>query len=166
NTSRALLQFFLERHRPGLFLHFEMVPDRLPAALREVIAKFPPGALQFEVGVQTFNEQTGALIQRKQNYARLEDNFRYLRGQTGVHIHADLIAGLPGETIESFAAGFDRLVALGPQEIQVGILKRLRGTPISRHDAEFQMVYSPTAPYEILQTRDLDFQTLHRLRRF
>ena len=50
--------------------------------------------------------------------------------QTGVHIHADLIAGLPGETLESFAAGFDRLVALGPQEIQVGILKRLRGTPI------------------------------------
>ena len=55
DASRAILEFLLERHRPGLFFHFEMVPDRLPAALREVIARFPPGALQFEVGVQTFN---------------------------------------------------------------------------------------------------------------
>ncbi len=166
NTSRALLTFFLERWQPGLFFHFEMVPDRLPEALREVIAKFPPGALQFEVGVQTFNEQTGALIQRKQNYARLEDNFRYLRGQTGVHIHADLIAGLPGETLESFAAGFDRLVALGPQEIQVGILKRLRGTPISRHDTAWGMAYSAGPPYEILQNRLIPFADMQRLRRF
>jgi len=57
---------------------------------------------------------------------------RFLRGETGVHIHADLIVGLPGESVESFAAGFDRLIALRPQEIQVGILKRLRGTPIVR----------------------------------
>jgi hypothetical protein len=77
-----------------------------------------------------------------------------------------LIIGLPGETLESFAAGFDQLVALGPQEIQVGILKRLRGTPIARHDAEWQMVYGAQPPYEILQNRLLDFATLQRLRRF
>src|SRR5439155_736330 len=74
--------------------------------------------------------------------------------------------GLPGETLESFAAGFDRLIALGPQEIQVGILKRLRGTPIVRHDQEFAMRYSADPPYEILQNSALDFQTLQRLRRF
>ena len=124
-ASKAILQFFLERWRPGLFVHFEMIPDRLPEALREVIAKFPPGALQFEVGVQTFNEAVSRNISRRQDYARLEQNFHFLRRQTGVHVHADLIVGLPGETLESFAAGFDRLVALGPQEIQVGILKRL-----------------------------------------
>ena len=77
-----------------------------------------------------------------------------------------MIAGLPGETLESFAAGFDRLIALGPQEIQVGILKRLRGTPIVRHDAEWQMVYNPHPPYEILQNRLIDFATMQRLRRF
>jgi radical SAM superfamily enzyme YgiQ (UPF0313 family) len=117
NTSRAILEFLLERHRPGLFFHFEMVPDRLPEALREVIVRFPPGALQFEVGVQTFNAEAAELIHRRQDYQRLEDNLRFLRGQTGVHIHADLIAGLPGESVESFAAGFDRLIALGPHEI-------------------------------------------------
>ena len=165
-VSRALLQFFLDRHQPGMFFHFEMVPDRLPEALREVIAKFPAGALQFEVGIQSFNEETGALIQRRQNYTRLEDNLRFLRGQTGVHVHADLIAGLPGETIESFGQGFDRLVALRPQEIQVGILKRLRGTPIARHDEAWGMAYSDGPPYEILQNRLIPFAQMQRLRRF
>jgi radical SAM superfamily enzyme YgiQ (UPF0313 family) len=165
-TSKALLEFFLARYQPGMFFHFEMIPDRLPAELRAVIAKFPAGSLQFEVGIQTFNPEVGSLISRRQNYERLADNFNYLRRETSVHIHADLIVGLPGEMLESFAAGFDQLIALGPQEIQVGILKRLRGTPIVRHDAEWQMIYNAHPPYEILQNKLLDFATMQRLRRF
>jgi radical SAM superfamily enzyme YgiQ (UPF0313 family) len=165
-VSRSILEFFLARLRPGLFLHFEMIPDRLPPALRELIAKFPAGMLQFEVGIQTFDPEVAARISRRQDYGRLEENFRFLREQTGVHVHADLIAGLPGETLASFAAGFDRLVAMRPQEIQVGILKRLRGTPIVRHDAEWGVVWSPLPPYELLQNRLLDFATMQRLRRF
>ena len=165
-TSAAILQFFLERYRPGLFVHFEMIPDRLPDALRDIIRQFPAGALQFEVGIQTFNERVASLISRRQDNAKAEANLRWLREHTGVHVHADLIVGLPGEDVESFAAGFDRLVALRPQEIQVGILKRLRGTPIIRHDAEWQMVYDPNPPYEVLQTKLIDFATMQRLRRF
>ena len=166
NTSKAILEFFLARYEPGMFFHFEMIPDRLPEGLQETIAKFPPGTLQFEVGIQTFNPEVSTRIKRRQNYDRLADNFRFLRGETGVHIHADLIVGLPGETVESFAAGFDRLVELDPQEIQVGILKRLRGTPIVRHDQEWKMVYSPFPPYEILQNATLSFEELQQLRRF
>jgi radical SAM superfamily enzyme YgiQ (UPF0313 family) len=165
-ASSAILEFFLERHEPGNFYHFEMIPDRLPGALREIIARFPPGSLQFEVGIQTFNPQVAQLISRRQNYDRLADNLTFLRSQTGVHIHADLIAGLPGESVESFGAGFDRLIGLHPQEIQVGILKRLRGTPIVRHDAEWRMVYNAHPPYEILQTRLIEFATMQKLRRF
>ncbi len=164
--SQAILEFFLSRREPGLFLHFEMIPDRLPENLRSLIARFPVGALQFEVGIQTFNESVSISISRRQDYGKLEENLRYLRQQTGVHVHADLIVGLPGETMESFAAGFDRLIALGPQEIQVGILKRLRGTPIVRHDQAWEMVYSPLPPYEILRNRLIDFPTIQRLRRF
>ncbi len=162
----AILRFFLERYRPGLFVHFEMIPDRLPQALREPIKEFPPGALQFEVGIQTFNEDVAKLISRRQDNAKAEETLRWLREETGVHVHADLIVGLPGEDVDSFAAGFDRLVALGPQEIQVGLLKRLRGTPIVLHDRECGMVYSPHPPYEILQTRLIDFFAMQRLRRF
>ncbi len=166
NTSRTLLLFFLERYQPGLFFHFEMIPDRLPVALRDIIARFPAGALQFEVGIQSFDEEVCKRISRRQDLRKLEENFQFLRRQTGVHIHADLIFGLPGETLESFASGFDRLIGLDPQEIQVGILKRLRGTPIGRHDAEWQMVFNPHPPYEVLQNKLIDFSTLQKMRRF
>ncbi len=164
--SQAILQFFLDRYEPGLFLHFEMIPDRLPDPLRELIQQFPPGVLQFEIGVQTFNDEVGQLISRRQDNDKLAENFRFLREETGVHVHADLIVGLPGESVESFAAGFDRLVALDPQEIQVGILKRLRGTPITRHDEQYEMIYSPDPPYEILATGLIEFEEIHQLRRF
>jgi radical SAM superfamily enzyme YgiQ (UPF0313 family) len=164
--SRRLLEFFLERHRPGLFLHFEIVPDRLPVELREIIWAFPRGALQFEVGVQTFNADVARRIRRAQNHEKTVDSLRFLAGQTGAHVHADLIFGLPGESLESFAEGFDRLVALGPQEIQVNGLKRLRGAPVGRHTAEWEMVYSAEPPYEIVQNRMIDAFTMDRLRRF
>ncbi len=165
-VGKAILQFFLDRYREGLFLHFEMIPDRLPEQLRGLIKLFPHGALQFEIGIQSFNDLTCELISRRQDHDKLEDNIRFLRSQTGVHIHADLIVGLPGEDLESFGRGFDRLVKMGPQEIQVGILKRLRGTPIVRHDEAWQMVYSPAAPYEILQNKLITFNEMQRMRRF
>jgi hypothetical protein len=165
-TSRAILEFFLERWQDGMFVHFEMVPDRMPQALLEILGRFPSGAVQLEVGIQTFDAETAKNISRRQNYEKLGQNLRFLRAHTGVHVHADLIVGLPGESLESFGRGFDRLVAMEPQEIQVGILKRLRGTPIVRHDKEWEMVYSPHPPYEILQNKLLSFDTLQRLRRF
>lgn len=165
-TSKTILEFFLQRCEAGMFVHFEMVPDRLPDALREIIKRFPAGSLQFEVGIQSFNPHVGGLISRRQDFDKIADNLRFLRAETGVHVHADLIAGLPGEDLESFARGFDRLVELDPHEIQVGILKRLRGTPIVRHDAEWEMLYSPHAPYEVLQTKLIDFPTMQRLQRF
>lgn len=165
-TSSQILRFFLDRYVEGLFVHFEMIPDRLPEGLRTLIAQFPPGSVQFEVGIQTFNPAVSQNISRRQDYSKLTDNFAFLTQHTGVHIHADLIVGLPGETVESFGSGFDRLLQMGPQEIQVGVLKRLRGTPIIRHDAEWMMLYSPDPPYEILQTKTIDFATMQRLRRF
>ena len=81
-------------------------------------------------------------------------------------MHVDLIAGLPGEDVASFARGFDRLVELKPHEIQFGILKRLRGTPIIRHTASFALVFDPHPPYTILATNLIDFMTMQRLVRF
>ncbi|MBL8729236.1 MAG: DUF4080 domain-containing protein [Planctomycetes bacterium] len=166
DSAVAILRFFRARWQPDLFLHFELIPDRLPEPLRAEIAAFPPGALQFEVGVQTLDDATGARISRRQDTAKLEQNLRWLRSHTGAHVHADLIVGLPGEDRATFARGFDRLWAMGPQEIQVGLLKRLRGTPITRHDAPHGMVYAATAPYEVLQTAAMPFATMQELKRF
>jgi len=164
--GQALLQFFHDRLCPDLFLHFEMIPDRFPEELREWVKKFPKNVLQFEIGIQTFNSEVAEHIRRRQDYARTEANLRFLRRETGAHLHVDLIVGLPGESLESFAAGFDRLLSFDPHEIQVGILKRLRGTSIGRHNQEWGMNYSPDAPYEILENRLIDFPTMQRLRRF
>lgn len=164
-VSTRILEFFLARKDEGIFVHFEMVPDRFPDRLKELVAQFPPGALQFEIGVQTFDADTAERIGRRQDAAAADANIRYLRQHTGVHIHADLIAGLPGEDLASFGRGFNRLWAAGPHEIQLGILKRLRGTPIVRHDDEWHMVYSPRPPYEIMQTRSIPFADMQRIKR-
>lgn len=166
NTGVRILEFFLARLDDKLFLHFEVIPDHLPAALKTLIERFPPGSLQFEVGVQTFNPEVQALISRKQDNARTEDNLRWLRQHSQAHLHADLIIGLPGEDMESVGQGFERLVALGPHEIQVGILKRLRGAPIARHTESHGMRYNPLPPYEILATDCINFTTMRRLARF
>lgn len=168
DIARALriLDFFRERHVPGMMLHFEVIPSQLPDELLDAVKKCPPGMLQFEIGIQTFNEAVAHRVQRPLDIAKIETNLRRLRTETGVHLHADLIAGLPGEDLASFAAGFDRLLALQPQEIQLGILKRLRGAPIDRHAHEWAMVYSPHAPYEILQTSLISFGDMQRIQRF
>jgi radical SAM superfamily enzyme YgiQ (UPF0313 family) len=166
DASIRILQFFLDRLSSELFVHFEVVPDQLPDRLKAMIAKFPPGVLQFEVGIQSFNVEVQQRISRKQDNERTAANVRWLVAESNAHLHTDLIFGLPGETLESFAAGFDRLHDLGPHEIQLGILKRLRGTPIARHTAAYGMVYASTPPYTVQQTGAVDAATMQRFTRF
>jgi radical SAM superfamily enzyme YgiQ (UPF0313 family) len=169
-TSLKIMQFFLDKlatHPDDpVFAHFEVVPDHLPEALKESIQKFPPGTLQFEIGIQSFNPEVQARVSRKQDNQKAAENIQWLCQHSTAHLHVDLIAGLPGETITSFARGFDRLVGLQPHEIQFGILKRLRGTPIIRHTQEFEMVFDPYPPYTILATKDINFSDMQRLIRF
>ncbi len=166
SSSIAILEFFLERMSDDLYLHFEVVPDNLPDRLKAVIERFPYHTLQFEVGVQTFDENIQALISRKQNNTKTCENLRWLRQQTHAYIHADLIFGLPSDTLSNFAKSFDQLVSLNPHEVQLGILKRLRGVPLNRHNEEYRLRYNPEAPYNILCTRDIDFETMQRVNRF
>ena len=165
-SSIKILNFFLERLDDQLFLHFELIPDHLPEALKEIIQKFPKGSLQFEIGIQSFNPDVQALISRKQNNKKSEENIRWLMTETQAHLHTDLILGLPGENLESIESGFNQLVRLAPHEIQVGILKRLRGTPLIRHTTPYQLTFNPSVPYNILKNSDLDFKTMQRLNRF
>ena len=169
-TSLRIMQFFLDKIEAApndpVYAHFELVPDHLPEALKETIAKFPAGALQFEIGIQSFNPEVQSLVSRRQNNEKAAENIRWLTRHSTAHLHVDLIAGLPGEDVASFARGFDHLVSLGAEEIQFGILKRLRGTPIIRHTQDFGMVYDPYPPYTVLATNRIDFAAMQRLVRF
>ena len=169
DNSLRILQFFLDRiakSADDLFLHFEVVPDHLPDRLKAMIAQFPPGVLQFELGVQSFNTEVQQRISRQQDNEKTETNLRWLLTESHAYVHADLIFGLPGETLESFAAGFDRLYALRTHEIQLGLLKRLRGAPIARYTADYGMAYDNAPPYAVQQTAAVDAATVQRFIRF
>lgn len=169
-TSLRIMAFFLEKiaahPEDPPFAHFELIPDHLPEKLKDAIQRFPAGTLQFEIGIQTFNPDVQSRISRKQKNQLARDNIRWLVEHSGAHLHVDLIAGLPGETVQSFGQGFNQLVALKPHEIQFGILKRLRGAPIARHTRDFALRFNPAPPYNILATDCINFAEMQRLSRF
>ena len=173
DASIRILQFFLDRlpgqtaaaDEPALFIHFEVIPDHLPDKLKEKIAEFPTGVLQFEIGIQSFNVAVQQRISRRQDNAKTEANLSWLVAHSHAHLHTDLIFGLPGESLASFADGFDRLYGLKPHEIQLGILKRLRGTPIARHTLEYAMVYDAGPPYTVQQTGAVSAAEMQRFSR-
>lgn len=164
--TTTILDSLASHVEPGMTLHFEMVPDRLPHMLRESILRFPKGVLHLELGIQTYNPLAAHAISRTCDWNKADENIRFLVDEAHVTTHVDLIAGLPGEDLGSFGRGFDRLASLHPHEIQVGILKGLRGAPIKRHSSAFAMRYNEHPPYEILATSTLSMEEVSRVKRF
>ncbi len=164
-AAHKILDFFLAKKAP-YFVHFEVVPDHFPSSLRAKIKSFPPEALQLEIGVQTLNLEIANNISRQLKLEKIYDNISFLENETSAHIHLDLIIGLPGESLESFGKNLDTLVALSSCEIQLGILKKLSGTHLSRHDTQYEMVYSDIPPYDILKNSELSFNDLQIMKRF
>ncbi|WP_304545111.1 B12-binding domain-containing radical SAM protein [Sulfurimonas microaerophilic] len=164
-AANMVLDFFLEKE-PPYFAHFEVIPDHFPASLREKIKSFPHGALQLEIGIQTLNTEIANNISRQLKLDKIKENISFLENETSAHIHLDLIVGLPGESLESFGENLDAVKAMSSCEIQIGILKKLSGTYIDRHDETFGMVYSDIPPYDILKNNQLSFKEIQKMKRF
>jgi radical SAM superfamily enzyme YgiQ (UPF0313 family) len=163
--ANRILDFFLSKE-PPYFAHFEVIPDHFPDVLKDKIARFPVGALQLEIGIQTLDPVIAQGINRPLKLEKIYDNLRFLENETSAHIHLDLIVGLPGETLEGFGRNLDKLMSITSCEIQIGILKNLSGTTLSRHDKEHGMMYSDTPPYDILQNDNLTFIQIQKMKRF
>lgn len=163
--ANRILDFFLAKEGE-YFAHFEVIPDHFPDSIKEKIALFPRGALQLEIGIQTLNEDIAQNISRPLKLDKIKENITFLENETHAHIHLDLIVGLPGEDLHSFGKNLDTLVSLSRCEIQIGILKKLSGTIIDRHDTNFGMVYSDTPPYDILKTSSVSFKEIQNMKRF
>jgi len=164
-TANKILDFFLAKEEP-YFAHFEVIPDHFPDSIKEKIKQFPAGALQFEIGIQTLNLEVAKNISRNLKLDKIQKNIAFLEQETKAHIHLDLIVGLPGESLESFGKNLNKLVSLSSCEIQIGILKKLSGTYINRHDIEHAMVYSDYPPYDILKNNQLSFKDIQIMKRF
>jgi radical SAM superfamily enzyme YgiQ (UPF0313 family) len=163
--ANRILDFFLSKE-PPYFAHFEVIPDHFPDVLKEKIKLFPIGSLQLEIGIQTLDPIIAKGINRPLKVEKIFDNLRFLENDTSAHMHLDLIVGLPGESIEGFGHNLDILVSLTHSEIQIGILKNLSGTTLSRHDQAHGMIYSDTPPYDILQNNLLSFEQIQKMKRF
>jgi len=142
-------RFLLDQPGETLF-HFEMAPDRFTEEMFRVLDQVGPGRFQFELGIQSTNLQTLVAINRKCDPAKLEHNISRLAVLDTIHIHLDIILGLPHEGRASFARSFADVFRLGPHYIQMGLLKILPDTPISRSIEEYGLLVCEDPPYEIL----------------
>lgn len=163
--ANRILDFFLSKE-PPYFAHFEVIPDHFPDVLKEKIKHFPAGSLQLEIGIQTLDPIIAKGINRPLKLEKIIENLRFLENETHAHMHLDLIVGLPGESIQGFGRNLDTLVSLTHSEIQIGILKNLSGTTLSRHDQAHGMVYSDIPPYDILKNNLLSFEQIQKMKRF
>ena len=166
NRGRALEIFrYIRALETDCTFHFEAAADLFDAELLQVISAMPPGRVQFEIGVQSVNEQTLAEIHRSMDVESVLQNIQTLAAFGNCHVHVDLIAGLPGETMRSFAEGVNACIRVRPHMLQLGFLKLLKGTKIRNDSAKYRYVYSEFPPYEVLQSAHMSFADMIALKR-
>ena len=156
---------FLINLKPETKFHFEISADLLSKEEIELLKSAPKDLFQFEVGVQTTNNLVLKNITRYVNFNDIKEKVSELKKLNNIKQHLDLIAGLPGENFESFKKSFNDVYTIGPEEIQLGFLKLLKGSRMREEAAEWGMVYSPEPPYEILKTSKISYEELIDLKR-
>jgi radical SAM superfamily enzyme len=167
NSDRALnIWQFLVEHAAGVKCHFEIAPDLFTDEMLEFLAAVPCDLFQFEIGIQSCNTQTLGAVNRQMDVERAGKNIQRLAALNTIHLHVDLILGLPFETGESFRQSFNRVFMFAPHYIQLGLLKILPGTEMAERAAEFGMISCSEPPYEVLATRWLEHTELRDLHAF
>ena len=162
NRADEIWEFILARNRSSCF-HFEIAADLLTDSNLRTLAKAPEGMFRFEIGVQATGRETLESVGRKSDIERLFANVRRLTRETGVTVHLDLVAGLPGENYAGFLGSLQRLFPVRPHHIQVEPLKVLKGSPMAEIARREQYVFSVGPPYTILRTPDLSFREIVRI---
>jgi anaerobic magnesium-protoporphyrin IX monomethyl ester cyclase len=163
--AMEIFDFLIQNHR-GCVFQFEITADIMRPEVLDFLAEHaPPGVFRFEIGVQSTNELTNELVQRRQNFAKLTRTVTKVKESGKIDQHLDLIAGLPEEDYSSFRKTFNDVFDLGPEELQLGFLKMLRGTGMRQDAEKYGYVYMDNAPYEILGNDILPFTDLIRIKR-
>lgn len=163
--AMAVWQYLYEHDNGVTNFHFEIAGDILREDEIALVAKMRPGLVQFEIGVQSTNTDTLREIRRVMDIEKLKQVVAALKTAHNVHIHLDLIAGLPYEDYDSFARSFDDVYAMEPEQLQLGFLKVLKGSYMAEMAESYGLVYTDYAPYEVLYTNWLSFTEICRLKR-
>lgn len=163
--AMAVWQYLYDHDNGVTNFHFEIAGDILREDEIALVAKMRPGLVQFEIGVQSTNTDTLREIRRVMDSEKLKQVVAALKAAHNVHIHLDLIAGLPYEDYDSFARSFDDVYAMEPEQLQLGFLKVLKGSYMAEMAESYGLVYTDYAPYEVLYTNWLSFTEICRLKR-
>lgn len=158
--SMEILHYIKEHDNGITNFHFEIAADILTEEEIELLRTLRPGLVQLEIGVQSTNQDTLSLVNRKTDLKKLRENTEKLRERRNIHLHLDLIAGLPGENLESFIQSFNQVYAMGGDELQLGFLKLLKGSPMEDLQAQYELVTEDLPPYEVLSTKDLSYEDI------
>jgi len=162
--ARALsIWKFLVLQEGDTLFHFEIAPDRFTEEMFNFLQTIECGRFQFEIGIQTTHESSLEAVRRMIDPARVHDIVSRLAGFKTIHLHTDLILGLPYETKESFARSFGDIFAMGPHYIQMGLLKILPGTPICQGIEEFGYSHCAHPPYAIIKTKWMNHESLNEM---
>ena len=145
--------------------HFEVEADILRDDEMELLSKMRPGLCQLEIGVQTTNSVTLKEIRRNMDIEKLRKTVETILSYKTVHVHLDLIAGLPYEDYESFGNSFNEVYSMHPQQLQLGFLKVLKGSYMHEMASEYGIAYLDKPPYEVLYTNWLTFEDVVKLKR-
>lgn len=168
--ARDIFAFLIQEYKKsipkGVCFHFEIEGELLDEETFEILEKAPKGLIQFEIGLQSFNEMTLKSINRKTNLELLVENIKRILTLGNIHTHIDLIVGLPFENLQSFKKSFDLAYRLKPQMLQIGFLKLLYGTPLRENADEQKCVFSNTPPYEIMSNRWISAEEIAGLHYF
>jgi anaerobic magnesium-protoporphyrin IX monomethyl ester cyclase len=161
--AREIWSFILKHNRISHF-HFEIGAHLLDEASLALLERVPAGMFQFEIGVQSTLPATLDAIGRNASLEKLTENVRRLRRMGNIHLHLDLIAGLPGEGYRDFLGSVDKVAALSPHHLQIEPVKLLPGSPLRRDADRLGIRFDPSPPYTVLATPDLSFAEVERLR--
>lgn len=166
NKQHALpILRYLLKHDNGITnFHFEIAADLLDEDYFALLEQMRPGAVQLEIGIQSTNRQTLKEIDRNTDFAKTADAVRRVLSWNNIHVHLDLIAGLPYEDFHSFQVSFNDVYALRPMQLQLGFLKVLKGSAIEARAPKYSLVSSSQPPYEVLSTKWLSYQEVCRLK--
>lgn len=156
---------YIKEHDNGVTnFHFEVAADIMTEEQIEVLSGMRPGLVQLEIGIQTTNDKTLHEINRYVNTAHIAQVVARLREKENIHIHLDLIAGLPFEDYESFGRSFDEVYDMEPEQLQLGFLKVLKGSPMFYLAEKYGVVYQAGPPYEVLYSKWLSYEDVLKLK--
>ena len=158
--AMAIWQYIRDHDNGVTNFHFEIAADLLDKDELDLLSTMRPGLVQLEIGVQSTNEKTLEAIRRKTDIEEIREITETINSWHNIHQHLDLIAGLPGEDLDSFHKSFDDVFAMEPEQLQLGFLKVLRGTKIHRMAQQYGIVCHDKAPYEVLSTPWLPYKDL------